>query len=259
MTKYYLIGKLTIFICLLSACSSPEQSQNLDQSNPYIKLSTEENQSLQESNESINEEPIANEMKQDSKNGEIEGNGQIQQEQDTQQQTIPENPITEDRLQKQEVQKNEDQSNQATTVSTKLPFQDFKARWNAVSDEQMSNLYIRNLEKISSTEYRALLTNQLELNIVVANDFIQQLVLISNDPSKVTINSMLAGWSQIINLLHPDIEIYDVDELFNKIGVGPNSDVSNVKQTSFTYYELHYEVIPTEKGYTFKAGYDKSQ
>ncbi len=272
-----------IFICLLSACSSAEQPH--DKSSPYINLSSHEQELVQEPEQfqdqhqdpimqdeqlTQNQESDTNQFLQGQKDQtqiisdetRAESNNQSQQEQDTQQQTIPVEPITEEKLEKQEAQNPEEQATQSAGVSTQLPFQDFKARWNAVTDEQLSNLYIKNLEEISAGEgklYRAILTNHLELRVAVSDTYIQQLELISKDKSKSTITAMLTGWSQMINLLHPNIEIYDVDELFNKIGVAPNSNLTNVKQSSFTYSDIHYEVLPTENGYTFRAGYDKSQ
>jgi hypothetical protein len=80
--------------------------------------------------------------------------------------------------------------------------------------------------------------------------------MISEGKSSRVVQSMLTGWTQIINILHPNIEIYDVDTLFNKIGVGPNADLTNVKATSFIYFELLYEVLPTENGYIFRASYN---
>ncbi len=145
---------------------------------------------------------------------------------------------------------------------SQLPFEDFKERWNAVAEEQMSPLIIKSLEKISNdTEllYRAPLSQQLELIILVSNGTVKQLAINSFGKSQNDIYSMLTGWTQMVNILHPNIHLHDVDALFNTIGVGPNGDLTNVKTKSFTYLDVNYDILPTEKGYTFKASYDKTQ
>lgn len=248
MSKCYQVTILILFICLFSACSSRPEQNSSGQSSPYIKLSTPSKE---------NPNPVMPDEQVDEHHG--SSPNQVQN-QDAPEQKLPEDYAAEDRLQTQEIQETEDPKSGAETVSTELPFQDFKARWNAVTDEQMSNLYIKDLEEVSSngeTFYRSNLSNQLELRVFVHQDHIQQLELISKDNTKVTVAAMLTGWSQIITLLHPNIEIYDVDELFNKMGVEPNGNLTKVKQTSFTYNDLHYEVTPTENGYSFIGRYDK--
>lgn len=142
------------------------------------------------------------------------------------------------------------------TSTNTLSFQDFTARWNATSEEQMSNLYIKDLEKSPTTtdtyDY-ARLRNTIELRIYTDQNHIRQLEVIGDDKTPSTVLPMLTSWSQMILMLHPNNETDDVDTIFNKIGVGPNSDISKIKQQSFTYKGILYEVIPTESGFIFRA------
>ena len=149
-----------------------------------------------------------------------------------------------------------------TAPSQQLPFADFKERWNAVCDEQITNLYIQNLEAATNERgsyYHTRIHPQIMLRIFVDNDYVQQLEMISEGKANTTTLAMLAGWSQIINILHPNMEINDVDEFYQKIGVGPNADLTKVKPTSFTYYDLNYQIYTTENGYGFIAAYAKPQ
>ena len=149
-----------------------------------------------------------------------------------------------------------------TTVIQQLPFIDFKERWNAITDEQMSNLYINNLEETTTndgTYYFSRLHDQMELRVFADQNHVNALHLINVGKSGPASLTLLTGWNQIVTILHPNIEINDVDELFNKIGVGPNGDLSNIKPSSFTYDNIYYNVLPTDSGYHFKASYDKPQ
>jgi hypothetical protein len=262
MSKLIKIILLSFFILLVNGCSSAPESHRGD-SNGFLKLSTEGVPKQDLTDDQIIEESNPNPLQQESDTEEQtlpeEEHNQEQLNQDTQQQTIPDDPIIEELVPEEEGQ---GQISQAM-VATKLPFQDFKDRWNAVTDEQMSNLYIRNFDEVASNEgiitYSSNLTNKLELRVFVAQNYIQQLEMINREKSDLSIESMLTGWSQMINILHPDIEIYDVDTLFNKIGVGPNGDLSELKPISISYSDLHYEVVPTENGYSFRASYSNSQ
>jgi hypothetical protein len=241
VSKLEVIGKLIFFVFILSACSSNAPKLNLDPSVPYSKLSTQEDQNLQSKNELLNQQ-INEELITE----------QIQPDADSQQQMVPEVLIEENDDQQQEPEN--------ALIHSKLPFQDFKARWNAISDEQMSNLHIKDLEESKhdqGTLYISHLSKQIELHIHVYGNYVQQLEINSKGKSTSNINEMLAAWNQVINILHPTIEVYDVDTLFNKIGVGPNADVSKIKKASFVYSHLHYNVSPRENGYTFRASYNK--
>jgi PBP1b-binding outer membrane lipoprotein LpoB len=242
-----LIGKVILFILFMTGCSSNQPNQNFDQSIPYSQLSTQDNSTLQ----SI-DNPPSQQLTEDPDSQQLPSN------QGTQQQTVPDGFIKDDRVQKQG---EENTVVQNSTSPSLLPFHDFKERWNAVSEEQMSNLYIKNIEESSNTNetiYHTRLSNHLELRIFVHENYVHQLELTSDEKTTEVIYQMLAGWNQVINMLHPTVEMYDVDALFRKIGVGPNADLSNLKATSFDYFHLHYEVLPTDNGYTFRASYRKS-
>lgn len=139
-----------------------------------------------------------------------------------------------------------------------LSFDDFKERWNALTEEQLSTLYINKLEQVSTNDgsiYRAPFNEKLELLIFVLNGKVRQLEMISLGRSSDDIFTMLSGWSQMVNILHPNQEGQDVDSLFHSIGVGPNGDLTNVKAKSFKYFDMNYEVVPTDKGYTLRISY----
>jgi hypothetical protein len=146
---------------------------------------------------------------------------------------------------------------QANTL-TPLPFHDFKERWNAVAEEQQSNLRIQKLEKVSNengTYYTSAIPGNMELRVYPTDDAIKQLELISHGKSRTDIINMLQGWTQMATILYPNVPMPDVDGLFNLIGVGPNADLSTIKKKSFVFSGINYEVIPTDDGFVFRAAY----
>src|SRR5690606_21976634 len=94
------------------------------------------------------------------------------------------------------------------------------------------------------TLYTANLTTQIVLQVNVVDNFVQSLSLNSKANTTTSVLPMLTSWSQAIMMLHPSIELKDVDEIFHKFGVGPNADLSNVKETTFTYGSVNYKVTP---------------
>lgn len=237
--------ELIFLVFLLNACSpQPEQSQ--DQSQSYIRLSTEEQQNLQQPAE-IDEQETN-----------LTDTNQIQSKPDSKQQTLQEEFTSEEQADKDAVpeQTSDNVENQNTAEVTKLPIHDFKERWNAVAEEQMSNLYIKSLDEYPNEKemiYRSNLSKDIKLEIKANGEYIQQIEMICENKSPSTVYTMLSGWSQMINILHPTIEIYDVDTFFHKIGVGPNADLSNLKSTTISYFDIEYEVLQTDKGYNLTA------
>ena len=245
--------RLWILFFALSACSTqnePDQSNK----NSYIKLSTEGQ--FKEKTVIDQEQPITN-----SEDAPIE----------EEQKTIPIVPDTEQQTeQNQEISQAlpnrpylntepEPEENNNPAVQKKLPFQDFKERWNAISDDQASKLYIRQFDVISEqneTIYSTPLNVDHQLRITVKNGNINQLEMLTpNTPSSSTVFSMLGGWSQIMNILHPEIQLYHIDDFFNQIGVGPNADIKNVKNTTITYDRITYTITLTNPGYRFTAAF----
>lgn len=184
------------------------------------------------------------------------------------QETVPETQTQEQNLQEEEIK--EGQSNRPHSITQpktdqtenitepkQLPFQDFKERWNAISDDQMSDLYIQQFDAFNEqqeTIYKSPLNNDHSISVYVQNGDIRKMIMSTENATSTSIvYSMLSGWSQMIHMLHPDIEIYDVDDFFNQIGVGPNADLKNVKNSTITYENIKYIITKTDTGYHFTA------
>jgi negative regulator of genetic competence, sporulation and motility len=238
---------IVILIFMLSGCSIENPKQNdiipFTEDEPKVVV-PEENQG------DTTEEELQEDFIPSEENTEPNPDTAIEpeitpQEQDSLQQPTPEDEVNP-----------EQEPIEPPVVSTNLPFLDFKERWNAISDEQFSNLYIKTLSKADGEDYyRAMLTSDLELRVVVQAEYIQRLEMISSKKTETANQQMLTGWNQIINILQPNIETYDVDSLFHQIGVGPNADLSNVTYMRFTYSSIQYEVKPTSTGYIFRGFY----
>lgn len=175
---------------------------------------------------------------------------EIQPEQGAMQAPIPEEP---------NVTTPPDNTEINVPISTNLSFDNFRERWNAISESQFSNLVIQNLEEVSKNEqeviYEASLNNIMTLRVSVSNNFVQTLEIESE--SNTDIQTMLTGWVQVIHMLHPEQEITDVDRFFSEIGVGPNGDLSNVHEGDYPYYSMVYHIDKDQNSYIFKGSYKK--
>ncbi|SES88808.1 hypothetical protein SAMN05216389_10364 [Oceanobacillus limi] len=274
MSKVYQFGVIFLAAFSLVACmdsAQPEKRTNDSNSNPYKNLSNEpfdpneidiqardlEDTDLEDENNFDNDKEIPGETSEEEVENfdpyEDADENQPQREQRSLQETLPDSS-TERELEEHIPDEHD------TSKETPLPIDNFKERWNAVSDEQFSELYIESLQEIETENgvtYESKLTNQLALRIHANNQgYVEQLEMVQEGTLGSNVYQMLTGWSQIINIIHPNLEINDVDSLFHDIGVGPNGDLSNVSETSFDYHHIHYHISPTENGYTFRARYN---
>lgn len=149
-----------------------------------------------------------------------------------------------------------------TEGKVQLSFDDFKERWNSLVEEQMSGLDIKALEGITGDEeryYRALLTDVIELRIYEDQHVVQKLEIHSQGTSTAVRRQMLTAWSHVVNMMQTEFDVQDVDALFHEAGVGPNFDMSNVKEKTFTQDGIDYEILPTDNGFIFKASYQQTK
>lgn len=242
-----------IFLTTISGCSTLKQNEDSQPKSPFIDLSTEK-QGDQTPYRNMDERP--NTTEQAPQKHDNDKMDKIPNEHHSLQQTIPDQLPTEELVPDELETEQHTDTQKTTNKATNLPFQHFKERWNALSDEQSSNLYIKKLEKASNEEgsyLKAHLSNQLELHVFVEGKFIKRLDIISDIETKDDVLAMLSSWEQVVKILHPNVEIHDVDHFFEQIGVGPDADLTNVKAVSFPYYQLRYTIEPTDIGYRFSA------
>lgn len=236
----------SLAICIipffLYACSFNQTKQQSNRNNKYHQLSTQSNEQ-EEENTSIQEPSNIGEP------SDIEQNNNEQE--------VPQN----EEQQHQGLNGQQGETIAPTTSSIQLPSHNFKERWNSLTEEQMSNLYIQSMEEVKTSEktiYCTQINSEITLSIATINNYVESLEMTNTGKSRDNIYNMLTGWSQMITIIHPDIEIHDVDSIFNRIGVGPNTDLTNMKSTSFIYLDLHYDLSITDKGYSFKVSYVNS-
>ncbi|MFP7296249.1 hypothetical protein [Neobacillus niacini] len=243
MTYFFRTLAISIIPFFLYACS-PNQTKQQPDPTKYQQLSTQSNEQAEEK---TSENPSTEEPSNVEEYGDIEQNNNVQE--------VPQN---EEKQKYQGMNGQQDSIIASPEGSTKLPFHNFKERWNSVTDEQMSNLYIKKLEEVEAngeTIYRTRINDQISLSITTLKNYVQSLEMRSEGKSQDNIYNMLTGWSQMITIILPSMEIHDVDSLFNRIGVGPNADLTNMKSTSFSYLDLQYDLSITDKDFTFKISY----
>ena len=244
MTIFFRTLAIIILPFFLYACSHNQTIQQPNPNNKYQQLST---QSKDQAEEKTSENPSIKEPSNVGEYSDIEQNNHVHK--------VPQN---QEKQEHQGINSKQGEMIAPTEGSIKLPFQNFKERWNSVTDEQMSNLYIKKLEEVETngeTIYRTQLNSQILLSITTFNNYVQSLEMNCQGKSRDNIYNMLTSWSQMITIVHPDMEILDVDNIFNRIGVGPNADLTNMKSTSFTYLDLQYDLSVTDKDFTFKVSY----
>lgn len=137
----------------------------------------------------------------------------------------------------------------------KIPFTEFQSRWNAVTDEQASNLYIASFEKVDDNIYSTTLKDDIELLVYVKEEKAESIMLRTVIDSSGEILDMLTAWSQIVYLFESEISPHQIDELFNELGVGPNLDIKDVKQKSVIRGGIQYTVNPITDGFELEATY----
>ncbi|WP_071394559.1 hypothetical protein [Bacillus tuaregi] len=251
MYKYFTFtAKLTVLILFLCACTTQKESSQ-NKTNPYIKLSTEEQITIPDNYTKEQEQPMTESDSEQTEEKEQDPIPQVEK-------TLQAEEITDSLHSRPHTQIEPNKADHDMEKELEqLPFQDFKEKWNAISDDQLSELYIKQLnEKVEKdkTIYSATLNKDHQLNIQVQEGNIHQIAFVTSNPSSSSaVYSMLSGWGQIILLLHPEVQMFDVDDFFYQIGVRPNADLQNVKNTTMTYENIKYTITRTDRGFNFTA------
>ncbi|MBD8067462.1 hypothetical protein [Bacillus sp. PS06] len=185
-----------------------------------------------------------------------------EQEKEPEESTEPNLEVDEEQL---EVPPNTEEQNQLATDQDEVepnselpsffPADELKRRWNAISEEYTLVNYIKSLEFIQNTEeayYRAILDKGIEFRSYITDDkLINRFVLIGKKGNAEENSTLITSWWQLILLTNP--EVTDIDLSFSNLGVGPNANLNQVKEQTFTIGEINYTVIPTDIGYNFEA------
>jgi hypothetical protein len=134
---------------------------------------------------------------------------------------------------------------------------DFQQRWNAISDEQTGDLYIRHFQQLAeSTQFQATLKDKLNMEVSTQdNKQINRISIISSSKTKGEILQMLTSWWQVLLITNPQSEVHEIDTIFSGIGIGPNSNFEDLQAVSFSFGGLQYKVTPSQTGILFEAIY----
>jgi hypothetical protein len=134
---------------------------------------------------------------------------------------------------------------------------DFKERWNAISDEQTGDVYIRELIPLANPlHFKATLKNNLEMEIrTLDKKQISEIIIVGTGQTNSDFIKMLTSWWQVLLITNPGTELHEVDLIFSGIGIGPNSSLEDLKDRTFAYGGLTYKVNSHENRITFQANY----
>mgnify|MGYP001356727986 CR=1 FL=1 len=149
----------------------------------------------------------------------------------------------------------EDQTDQG---EDRLHFDEFKERWNSLSEEHGTDLMIRRFEKTPINQgvmYIANLQNGLVLRVYVYNQIIQGLEVNERSETMTERFQLLTAMRQIYLILNPGTEPSDADYLFQEFGIGPNANFETVQQRTIEYNGIEYTLTPKGEEYQFEASY----
>lgn len=141
--------------------------------------------------------------------------------------------------------------------SVQIPFQEFKDRWNAISDEMTYENYIHHYEmKNENNESFAIATIDYDSTIKIShkNQFVSMIQITtqkSSDENKKY--SMLSSWMQLLLLTNPQIQMSDIDEIFSNLQIGANASIESLTTQSFTFGQVQYNVKVLDYAYVFEA------
>jgi hypothetical protein len=137
---------------------------------------------------------------------------------------------------------------------------DFQARWNAISEEQTGDLYIQQLEKSAAAgHYLTSLKEKLHMEIQTAeNNQISTITIRNTGTTNLDLIKMLTSWWQVLIITNPQLELHEIDAIFAEIGIRPNTNFEELKETIFTFGGLNYKVVPTKGHMVFEVHYPHS-
>lgn len=150
-------------------------------------------------------------------------------------------------------------SEQTEQQITPIPFDEFMGRWNAISDEYTLVNHIISLEEIQDTanvSYQALFENDaIKMKIYTENELVQSVQIIAQRAQVLDHIALISAWWQLILITNsPDI-IDEIDILLADLGVGPNADLTAVKDKTFNYGGVNYTISKQQDQFIFEATY----
>ncbi|UII55640.1 hypothetical protein LS684_18750 [Cytobacillus spongiae] len=153
---------------------------------------------------------------------------------------------------------NQKSNNRKTITLEKIPYAEFKDRWNALADEMDRNLHINELIYVDDPidpYFQCLLQDQMEVRAMSDGEGIVKIQFISK--SSKDHYKMLTGWIVVYQLLKGEDSQKDGDALLATLGVGPNENLENINESTLLYEGINYRVSPYANGYLFEASYPK--
>lgn len=172
---------------------------------------------------------------------------------------IEQNPIEE--TDDQEIVEDNERTvpSSTTTEVVTYPFDEFKGRWNALSDELFSELYIIEFKKTEhesgKSEFYYIFQKGYELFVITGlEQAIEQIKFVGKPTTEEQRYEMLTGWSQVILLSNLNFDYYDVNLIFEHLGIKPNATIDSSDQ-NINYKGVEFGIIHGDGSYIFEANY----
>ncbi len=141
-----------------------------------------------------------------------------------------------------------------------FPFEEFIERWNALSDEHYSGLYISSFDakkgEDNRTIYRHPFKNGFVLSVMIGGEKrIEEVRLEGSVKTEDQRFALLTAWSQLVLMTNPAFELYDVNQVFHEIGIGPNATIPNKNKTT-NYQGIEFSLTQNNTVLLFNAKFE---
>lgn len=161
----------------------------------------------------------------------------------------------------------EDEADVSATALTPYFDEDFQEKWNAIADEQNFDLYIRSFQMESNnrkTYYRADFKENWQLRVFTQDDRrddnqttakINSMQFQGSAKGSKVLFTLFTGWSQVILISQPDFTMYDVDMIFNELGIEGNTKLTGKDQETVRYEGIEFRLFKKGNNFIFEAKY----
>jgi hypothetical protein len=236
MPNFYIV--LSVLMILLNACS---HHQNNFKGTKIEPLSNNRDRDMPNAFENMTNDSYLEEMTE-------------HRNQDIDEESIQNNPIGDETDAIEE--KRESHFHSPSQQAFVLSMMDFKARWNAISDEQTGEVYIQEFQKLNDS-YRTTLKSNLFMEIdTLDNQQIERIKITGTGKTNSEYLKMITSWWQLIIITNPQSELHEIDSIFSEMGIGPNSNFEDLQEEiTLSFGGLLYKVLPSQGNITFEAIY----
>lgn len=130
--------------------------------------------------------------------------------------------------------------------------EEVEKRWNAISDESGSGLYINDLQERNGT-FQYQFSSYLLLKGTTTSSGVSSIQVIGTPNSEPEAFMMLTAWNQLALLSNPTFTPDDVTDLFREIGVESSSNLQEIQFGEHKYKGHTFHITKEQDVYILTA------